>query len=1066
MWACRWLREPFLRVDLLRNESVLKAILAVETFEKDSIRMFFGDIKGIKDDMLEHKDIVNDYQEEIKEFSEIGDDVITRLKEEDASRLTQSTIIEEVQLKECAMHWNNSLRDFEESWSPWAAEEDGSTAQYAMSMHRDGSMRRLVLRRNDDPTDHSGAAYLEGKMRDQQQHDGVENDGGGDTGVAVSTVTDKSFLKNTLLFTRPKMSRLQSGNQWEGSQASDEEEDMEEASINVLSKPESKSFVLFSTQQEEKRPLWATQFQWLPDEREVFSAEVNEIMLEQVLHGSLLLTNKYLYFHPKKRISGFAVKPDAFRNRRWKLDRLTECYGRRYLLQNCGIEMFFADTPEVFLAFNSTQEVLRFFRILRKQYVPSLMTGSSLSPIHIFQQSNWTDLWKRRLISNFEYLMRLNIIAGRSYNDITQYPVMPWVLADYTSETLNLSDPTVYRDLTKPVGALEANRLAEILDRYKSFGDSSDMPSFMYGSHYSSSGIVMHFLIRQEPFSTMAITLQGGRFDCPDRLFFNIKETWRCCNTSMSDVKELIPECYYLPEMFINSNKLPLGELQDDRGEVDDVVLPRWCKGDPFEFVRLHREALESDYVSENLHSWIDLIFGYKQVGQAAIDACNLFHYLTYENAIDIDSIDDPLQRNAMKAQVTHFGQTPSQLLVTKEHPKRLPKEDCTISFCAVAEHASLGKAYCYFPPKQYQFNGEHGAVVSLQCSSDRLVVFYADFTVAYYRWNGFPDADGVPFQLKQDRIKLLPSALLSANRRVLVSTFDDDLLPESTRSMPTGRPTSLSIRSGASSYFDGLFGITRRTESEPPIMVSQTSTTTSVMSSGDAESTGGVQKSDEAMREALPVPMSSGNCTISPEHVAMRVSEGGLERIITCGYWDFTLKVHSLDTMREVCSIGSGHVGTITCIEMGADKHFLVTGSSDCTCRVWILENPTIAAALVDRKDASPRTDMGWIDALQCVHVLWGHVSPITAIAYSHHHDIVFSGSENGLLCVHTARSGRYIRSIRDYTTGADGKGGRIDGVGISTAGYLIAHSQHDLSICVFWINGQLLNRVATLSR
>ncbi|CAE7758637.1 rg, partial [Symbiodinium microadriaticum] len=469
------------------------------------------------------------------------------------------------------------------------------------------------------------------------------------------------------MLTRPKKSRLNSACNWEDSDFS--EEDAEETSINVTSRSEPKSFALFSTHQEEKRPLWTMQFQWMPDERQVFSADVNEIMLEQALNGSLLLTNKYLYFHPRKRIGGFAVQPDAFRNRRWKLDRLTECYSRRYLLQNCGIEMFFADCPEVFLAFNSTQEVIRFFKILRKQHVPSLMTGSSLSPTHIFQHSNWTELWRRRMISNFEYVMRLNIMAGRSFNDITQYPVMPWILADYTSDEIDLNDPGVYRDLTKPVGALNPERLEEILDRYKSFGDASDMPSFMYGSHYSSSGIVMHFLIRQEPFTSMAITLQGGRFDCPDRLFFNMKETWRCCNTSMSDVKELIPECFYLPEMFINTNQLPLGELQDDRGMVDDVILPRWCKGNPFEFVRIHSEAMESDYASEHLHIWIDLVFGQKQVGQAAVDACNLFHYLTYENAIDIESIEDPLQRNAMKAQVTHFGQTPSQLLSNKEHP-------------------------------------------------------------------------------------------------------------------------------------------------------------------------------------------------------------------------------------------------------------------------------------------------------------------------------------------------------------------------------------------------------------
>jgi hypothetical protein len=47
-----------------------------------------------------------------------------------------------------------------------------------------------------------------------------------------------------------------------------------------------------------------------------------------------------------------------------------------------------------------------------------------------------TDLWRKRKLSNFQYLMALNLMAGRTFNDITQYPVFPWVLADYSSEEL------------------------------------------------------------------------------------------------------------------------------------------------------------------------------------------------------------------------------------------------------------------------------------------------------------------------------------------------------------------------------------------------------------------------------------------------------------------------------------------------------------------------------------------------------------------------------------------------------------------------------------------------------
>ncbi|CAN0355959.1 unnamed protein product, partial [Discosporangium mesarthrocarpum] len=58
--------------------------------------------------------------------------------------------------------------------------------------------------------------------------------------------------------------------------------------------------------------------------------------------------------------------------------------------------------------------------------------------------------WQRRRISNFEYLMGLNVLAGRSFNDLCQYPVFPWVLSDYKSEELDLTDPSVFRDLSKP----------------------------------------------------------------------------------------------------------------------------------------------------------------------------------------------------------------------------------------------------------------------------------------------------------------------------------------------------------------------------------------------------------------------------------------------------------------------------------------------------------------------------------------------------------------------------------------------------------------------------------------
>jgi hypothetical protein len=60
--------------------------------------------------------------------------------------------------------------------------------------------------------------------------------------------------------------------------------------------------------------------------------------------------------------------------------------------------------------------------------------------------------------------MFLNASAGRTYNDLTNYPVFPWILNDYTSAELDLSDPKTFRDLTKPMGCQTEERQSELID--------------------------------------------------------------------------------------------------------------------------------------------------------------------------------------------------------------------------------------------------------------------------------------------------------------------------------------------------------------------------------------------------------------------------------------------------------------------------------------------------------------------------------------------------------------------------------------------------------------------------
>lgn len=93
--------------------------------------------------------------------------------------------------------------------------------------------------------------------------------------------------------------------------------------------------------------------------------------------------------------------------------------------------------------------------------------------------------------------MLLNSYAQRSMNDLTQYPVMPWVLKDYKSNFIDLDDPLIYRDLSIPIGALDTNRLKEFKQRYNDTPDGAD--KFLYGSHFSCPGYVIGFHIRDNP---------------------------------------------------------------------------------------------------------------------------------------------------------------------------------------------------------------------------------------------------------------------------------------------------------------------------------------------------------------------------------------------------------------------------------------------------------------------------------------------------------------------------------------------------------------------------------------
>ncbi|XP_052586104.1 neurobeachin isoform X2 [Peromyscus californicus insignis] len=398
-----------------------------------------------------------------------------------------------------------------------------------------------------------------------------------------------------------------------------------------------------------------------------------------VAKGTLSITTTEIYFEVDEDDAAFKkidTKVLAYTeglHGKWMFSEIRAVFSRRYLLQNTALEVFMANRTSVMFNFPDQATVKKVVYSLPRVGVgtsyglPQARRISLATPRQLYKSSNMTQRWQRREISNFEYLMFLNTIAGRTYNDLNQYPVFPWVLTNYESEELDLTLPGNFRDLSKPIGALNPKRAVFYAERYETWEDDQS-PPYHYNTHYSTATSALSWLVRIEPFTTFFLNANDGKFDHPDRTFSSIARSWRTSQRDTSDVKELIPEFYYLPEMFVNSNGYQLG-VREGEVVVNDVDLPPWAKK-PEDFVRINRMALESEFVSCQLHQWIDLIFGYKQRGPEAVRALNVFHYLTYEGSVNLDSITDPVLREAMEAQIQNFGQTPSQLLI-EPHPPR-----------------------------------------------------------------------------------------------------------------------------------------------------------------------------------------------------------------------------------------------------------------------------------------------------------------------------------------------------------------------------------------------------------
>lgn len=414
----------------------------------------------------------------------------------------------------------------------------------------------------------------------------------------------------------------------------------------------------------------------------------------------------------------------------------------------------------------------------------------------------------------------------------------------------------------------------------------------------------------------------------------------------------------------MNENNLDLGQKQKSDKPIGNVILPPWASN-AHEFIRIHREALESEYVSLHLHQWIDLIFGCKQKGEEALKNDNLFFHLTYEGSVDINQIHDQVERQSVVAQVLSFGQCPSQLFL-EAHPTRSPLSS-TISSLRMNPEAKL-----------------------------------------------FRDIPAhLPFGLAaMIDIKFIPSQIFFKGNNLIVMSSKGQY----SRLKVTSQLHFHESESSSSSSNFSLLSFSSGTQ-QNPTSVGSSGLGKSMTASESSESIGSSANVQTTLSNNGILSFYLFNSQILQDNLhswthRTRSHHEGLEQqrffvdvkskyLISCGHWDSSIQVSSLDPKWELKQSLDVHLAITTCLKLLPDHDVLVTGSVDGTVLVWNIRRRTLLKSNLLSIVEEPQA------------VLRGHHYGVTCLDVDHNMDVVVSGARDGRIIFHSLSKSAFVRCV-----------------------------------------------------
>ena len=381
----------------------------------------------------------------------------------------------------------------------------------------------------------------------------------------------------------------------------------------------------------------------------------------KIPYNSISFILKRKYFYKKSSIEVFTVNKKSY------LFKL-EDNKIKTMLDNIKHYMK-SNIEDIYIEYSKYDDKIGFynkqtFLNLNNGYIPLPTTQIEMNLKNIYEK------WSKWKLSTLNLLMMINLYSNRTYNDLNQYPVFPWIITDYSSSKLK-EENNLIRPFDTPMGMLDITEKAKerkenYIEHWKSSEDDKEKEENYdrYRSHYSTSLYTTYYLVRVFPYSSLRIELQGKNFDDPNRLFNSLSASFDNAITQKADLRELIPEFYCLPEIFYNKNNLNLGNILDDEEKphpVGDISLPPWSSEDGYIFINKHRELLESPEVNDKINEWFNIIFGSKQKGKEARKINNLFMNHSYED-FEEQYKKSNLEEKKYLCKLVEFGITPNQV--------------------------------------------------------------------------------------------------------------------------------------------------------------------------------------------------------------------------------------------------------------------------------------------------------------------------------------------------------------------------------------------------------------------